>query len=114
MFVVYVGVNLPTTSRCSWSISKHLYRGHLNLLIGRYRWKRLKTKKFSCLKKTAIALLSTFGFTCLYEQIFSHTEDHSEPCIQRKDFNICPNIAELSKDKDNTKKQLLTVFDHIQ
>ena len=62
----------------------------------------------------AIALLPAFGFTYLCEQIFSYTEDHSEPRIQRKDSNISLNIAELSKDKNNTKKQLLTVFDLIQ
>ena len=62
----------------------------------------------------AIALLSAFGFTYLCEQIFSQTEDHSEPCVQRKDSNISSNMTELSKDKDNTKKQLLTVFDLIQ
>ena len=67
----------------------------------------MKAKKFSCLKKMAIALLSAFGSTYLCEQIFSHTEDHSEACVQLKYSNINPNTTELSKDKDNIKKATL-------
>ena len=50
-----------------------------------------------------IALRSAFGSTYLCEQIFSHTENHSEACVQLKDFNISPNITELSKGDDNIK-----------
>ena len=67
----------------------------------------MKTKKFSCLKKMVIALRSAFGSTYLCEQIFSHTKDHSEACVQLKDFNSSPNIAELNKDNDNIKKATL-------
>ena len=73
-------------------------------------WESLP-EKFSCLKKMAIGLLSSFGSTYLCEQIFSHTkyvlgphrnrltEDHSEACVQLKVTNYVPNIAELSKEK---------------
>ena len=54
-------------------------------------------KKLSCLKKMAIALRSAFESTFFCEQIFSHTEDHSEACVQLKDFKISHNITELSK-----------------
>ena len=54
-----------------------------------------------------IALRFAFGSTYLCEQISSHTEDHSEACVQLKDFNISPNITKLSKDKDNIKKATL-------
>ena len=104
------------TSRCCWSILKHLYCWHRNLLISENRWKRLKTskqhfnsweslpEKFSCLKKMAIALLWAFGSTCLREQIFSHmkfifsphrsqlTKDHTEAYV----FNWkCPNLVPM-------------------
>ena len=71
-------------------------------------WKSL-LKKFSCLKKMAIALQSAFGSIYLCEQIFSHmkfilsahrsrlAEDHSESCTQLKVSKISPNITELSK-----------------
>ena len=68
-------------------------------------------KKFDCLKKMAIALLSIFGSTYLCERIFSHTkfmkfilsshcsrltENHSEACVQLKVTRCSPNITELS------------------
>ena len=71
-------------------------------------WKSLP-ENFDCLKKMAIALLSVFESTYLYEQIFScmkfilssHgsrlTEDHLEACVQLKVTRYSSNITKLSK-----------------
>ena len=57
-------------------------------------------EKFSLLKKMAIALLSAFVSTYLWEQIFSHMkfilsrlrEDHLESCVQLKVSKRSPKI----------------------
>ena len=66
---------------------------------------------FGDLKDVAKALLSIFGSTYLYEQIFSHmkfvlsphrsrlTADNSEACVQLKVTNYKPNIKALSEEK---------------
>ena len=94
-------------------------------------WESL-LKKFSCLKKMAIALLAAFQASYLCEEIFSQikfilsahrsrfTEDQSKLCVQLSVSKFSPNITELNKEKQKQgicsfiKKSLLTILDLIQ